>query len=191
MVDKAKKISVVKDLQDSFGSAKTIVVAQYKSLTIPESDELRKLARKNGAKVKIVKNRLAQVALKDSAHSGIIPLFKSQTVIAYSDDILASAKTLVKFAKDNEKVIISGGSNEGKALDLAGVNELANIPSIDESRAMIVHLLNAPAAKLVRILSTYAKEGGAKTEGADAAPAAGASEAAAPAAPAAEGTPTA
>lgn len=161
MVDKAKKVEVVGKLKDSIATAKSLVVAKFTALTIPESDELRKLAKKNGAKVRMTKNRLAQVALKGSANESASELFKTQTLVSYSDDPLATAKTLVNYAKTNEKVAVLGGVFEGKFLDLAGIQAYASIPSLDESRAQIVYLLNAGASELVRVLKAHAENGGA------------------------------
>jgi large subunit ribosomal protein L10 len=161
MVDKAKKIQVVEELKQSFATAKSIVVAQFSKLTILETDELRKLARKNGAQVRVTKNRLAQVALKGSSNEGISGLFKTQTVVSYSEDPLATAKTLVSFAKANEKITVVGGAFEGKVLDVTEIQTYAAVPALDESRARIATLLNAPAAELVRVLKAFSEQGGA------------------------------
>lgn len=182
MVDKAKKIQVVNELKESFASAKSVVVAKFTALTIPETDELRKAAKKHGATVRITKNRLAQVALKGSAHESVSDLFKTQTLVSYSDEPLGTAKTLVNFAKTNEKLTVLGGSFEGKFLDLATVEMYAAIPALDESRARIATILNAPAAELVRVLKSYAEAGGAvavpaEVVAAEATPAAPATEA--------------
>lgn len=161
MVDKTKKIEVVGKLKDSIASAKSLVVAKFTALTILESDALRDLARKNGVKVRMTKNRLAQVALKGSVNESASELFKTQTLVSYAEDPLATAKTLVNYAKTNEKVSVLGGVFEGKFLDLAGIQAYAAIPSLDESRAQIVYLLNSSAAELVRILKTHAETNGA------------------------------
>jgi large subunit ribosomal protein L10 len=173
MVDKAKKIQVVEELKQSFATAKSVVVAQFSKLTIPETDALRKLAKKNGAQVRVTKNRLAQVALKGSANEGISNLFKTQTIVSYSNDPLATAKTLINYAKTNEKLTIVGGAFEGKLLDLSMIQTYAAIPALDESRARIATILNSPAAELVRVLKSYSEMGGAQ-------PAAAASAEAAP-----------
>jgi large subunit ribosomal protein L10 len=172
MVDKAKKIQIVEDLKGSFATAKSVVVAQFTKLTIPETDELRKIARKNGATIRVTKNRLAQVALKGSPNEPISNLFKSQTIITYSDDPLATAKTLVNYAKNNEKLSVVGGMFEGKLLEMAMINEYAAVPSLDESRARIATILNSPAAELVRVLKSYSEMGGAAQPAATEAPAA-------------------
>ncbi len=171
MVDKAKKVQIVEDLKKTFASAKSVVVAKFSALTILESDELRKIAKKNGAVVRVTKNRLAQVALKDSANAEVAKLFKTQTLVSYSDDPLGTAKTLVNFAKTNEKITVLGGAFEGKFLELADVQAYAAIPSLDESRARIVSLLKAPAYELVRILKAHSENNGAPAAVATEAPA--------------------
>ncbi len=181
MVDKAKKVQVVKDLKESFAVAKSVVVAQFTGLTIPETDALRQAAKKNGATVKVTKNRLAQVALQDSPNAELSGLFKTQTIVSYSDEPLGTAKTLVTFAKTNEKLTVVGGVFEGKMLDLNEIQMYASVPALDESRARIATLLNAPAAELVRVLKSYSEAGGAVAAAEPAAPAAEAAPAAAPA----------
>jgi large subunit ribosomal protein L10 len=183
MVDKAKKIQVVGELKEAFASAKSVVVAKFTALTIPESDALRKLAKKNGAKVRMTKNRLAQVALKGTSNESISDLFKTQTLISYSDDPLTTAKTLVNFAKTNEKIVVLGGAFEGKFLDLDAITTYANVPSLDESRARIATILNAPAAELVRVLKGYSEMGGATEAAVPAAATQAPTPEAAPAAP--------
>jgi len=171
MVDKAKKKQIVGELKESFASAKSVVVAKFTALTIPETDELRKVARKNGAKVRVTKNRLAQVALKGTANEKLSDLFKTQTIVSYSDDPLATAKTLVHFAKNNEKLTVLGGAFEGKVMDLSEVQAYASIPALEESRAALVYLLKASASEIVRVIKSYSEkgsEGAVVTEGASA-----------------------
>ena len=152
MVDKAKKIERVAGFKETFSSAQTVVVAKFSKLTIPETDELRKIARKNNTSVSVAKNTLAKVALEGSKHAEIASLFKTQTIFTYSADPVGAAKTLVDFAKVNEKLSIAGGSFDGKLLDEAGVKTLANMPSLDQSRARIASLLVANATQIARLV---------------------------------------
>ncbi len=152
MVDKAKKIQQVAELTEAFTNATTVVVANFSALTIKETDQLREAAKKNGAKVKVAKNTLASIASKDTKHSNIIPLFLGQSLVAYSKDPVAAAKTLVEFAKKNEKLSIAGGSFDGQALDKSSVADLASTPTLDQSRAKIVGLLVASAGQIARIV---------------------------------------
>jgi large subunit ribosomal protein L10 len=157
VVDKAKKIQVVEQLKSDFNTATSIVVASFKGLTIVETDQLRQAAEKNGAKIKVTKNSLAQVALKGTAHAEVAKLFKNQTIVAFSDEPLGPSKTLVNFAKTSEKLTVLGGSFDGQFSELAGVQSYASVPSLDESRAQIVSLLKAPASELVRVLKAHSE----------------------------------
>jgi large subunit ribosomal protein L10 len=79
-------------------------------------------------------------------------MFKGPTAIAYSKDPVAAAKVVAAFAKSNEKLTIVGGSLGGEALDVAGVQALATLPSLDELRGKIIGLLQAPATKIAGVL---------------------------------------
>jgi large subunit ribosomal protein L10 len=133
---------------------------------------LRKQMKQVGAQVKVAKNRLAQIALKDTDAASIAPLLKGPTVLAYSGDPVAAPKVAVDFAKANERFVILGGSMGKTALDPNGVKALAALPSLDELRAKIVGLIqapatkiaqlaNAPAAKVARVVQAYASKGAA------------------------------
>jgi large subunit ribosomal protein L10 len=122
--------------------------------------------------VKIAKNRLAKIALKDTDAVIISRLLKGPTVLAYSGDPVAAPKVAIDFAKTNEKFVILGGSMGKTALDLNAVKALAALPSLDELRGTIVGLLkapatkltqlaNAPAAKIARVVQAHASKGAA------------------------------
>ncbi|HCR85705.1 MAG TPA: 50S ribosomal protein L10 [Alphaproteobacteria bacterium] len=169
MVDKAKKQKQVEELNASLSSATTVVIANYTGLTIPETDELRNAARKAKAGIKVSKNTLARIASKGTKHENIIDLFSGQSLVAYSDDAVAAAKVVADFAKKNEKLSIVGGSFNGDKLDAKSVKDLAQTPSLDESRGRIVGLLvasagqiarivNEPASQLARVFSAYGEK---------------------------------
>lgn len=171
MVDKAKKIQQVEELKAAFSESATVVVANFKALTIKESDELRKVAKKNGANVRVAKNTLTEIASKGTRHESITAFLNGQTLVAYSKDPVAAAKTIVDFAKKNEKLSVAGGSFDGAQLNQATVTDLANTPSLDQSRAKIVGLLVAsagqiariskePAAQLARVFAAYGRKEG-------------------------------
>src|SRR5262245_41064281 len=131
---------------------------------------LRRQMKQVGATVKVTKNRLAKIALDGTDAAVIVPLLKGPTVIAYSGDPIAAPKVATDFAKANEKFVILDGAMGKTALDQNGVNALASLPSLEELRAKIVGLIqapatklgqvvNAPAAKLARVMAAYAKTG--------------------------------
>jgi len=120
----------------------------------------------------VAKNRLAKIALDGTDASVVVPLLKGPTVIAYSGDPVAAPKVATDFAKANEKFVILGGAMGKTALNPDGVKALAALPSLDELRAKIVGLIqapatkvarviNAPASKLARVVQAYANKSGA------------------------------
>jgi large subunit ribosomal protein L10 len=143
-------------LHEVFSKASVVVVAHYSGLTVAQLQKLRKQARDAGASVQVAKNRLAKIALDGASVAGIGPLLTGPTLIAYSDDPVAAAKAAVAFAKDHEKFVILGGAMGATVLDLDGVKSLATMPSLDELRAKIVGLVQAPATKLAQLTTAPA-----------------------------------
>jgi large subunit ribosomal protein L10 len=171
-VDRAAKAESIIDLSGVFKTSNVVVVAHYSGLTVAQMQTLRKQMKLAGAQVKVAKNRLAKIALKDTDVASISALLKGPTVLAYSGDPVAAPKVAVDFAKANERFVILGGSMGKTALDLNGVKALASLPSLDELRGKIVGLLvspatkiaqyvNAPAAKVARVVQAYASKGAA------------------------------
>jgi large subunit ribosomal protein L10 len=121
--------------------------------------------------VKVAKNRLAKIALEGTDVASIVPLLKGPTLIAYSNDPIAAPKVANDFAKGHEKFVILGGAMGKTALDANGIKALATLPSLDELRAKLIGLIqapatkiaqvvNAPAAKVARVLAAYAAKTG-------------------------------
>ena len=171
-MERAAKAEQVTELKGVFQTAKTVVVAHYAGLTVAQMQTLRMQMKQAGGHVKVAKNRLAKIALKDTDVASIASLLKGPTVLAYSGDPVAAPKVAVDFAKANEAFVILGGSMGKTALDLNGVKALASLPSLDELRAKLVGLLvspatkiaqltNAPAAKVARVIQAYASKSAA------------------------------
>ena len=149
-MDRAGKKELIDSLHASLKDTGTIVVAHYAGMTVAHMTEFRKRVKEAGGSVKVTKNRLAKLALKDTDAAGIIDLFKGPTVVAYSKDPVTAARISVKYAKDNDKLVILGGTMGKNVLDPQGVKALAELPSLDELRARLIGLLNAPATKIAR-----------------------------------------
>jgi large subunit ribosomal protein L10 len=157
-VDRAEKRKLVSTLNEAWKNTGVMVVAHYTGMTVAQMTDYRKRVREAGGQVKVAKNRLAKLALKDTVAEGVSDLLRGQTCLAYSEDPVAAARISVRYAKENDKLIILGGSMGKTLLDMNGVKALAELPTLDELRATLIALLNAPATKIARIM----QEPGAK-----------------------------
>jgi large subunit ribosomal protein L10 len=155
-VERAAKKELVTALNEVFKTSNVVVVAHYAGLTVSQMQTLRKQMKQAGASVKVAKNRLAKLALEGTDASAVVPLLKGPTVIAYSGDPVAAPKVATDFAKANEKFVILGGAMGKTALNPDGIKQLAALPSLDELRAKIVGLVQAPATKVVQLLNAPA-----------------------------------
>jgi large subunit ribosomal protein L10 len=155
-VDRAAKKELVATLSEVFKASNVVVVAHYAGLTVAQMQTLRRQAKQAGASVKVAKNRLAKIALDGTNSAAIAPLLKGPTVLAYSGDPVAAPKVLSEFAKANGKLVILGGALGNTALDADGVKALAALPSLDELRAKIIGLIQAPATKLAQVITAPA-----------------------------------
>ena len=148
---RSDKNDFVQNLKEELKNSSSVVVAHYAGLSVAERDNLRKEMRSNGAKFKVTKNRLTKIALTGTPYESIEDLFTGPTAIAYSSDPIAPAKVSVEFEKKFENFKILGGSYEGEKIDNAKINFLATLPSLDQIRAKLLGLLNAPAQKIASI----------------------------------------
>ena len=155
-MDRAEKKQAVADLNGIFSKTAVVVVAQYSGLTVAQMQTLRKQMKAAGASVQVAKNRLARIALDGTPVASIGPLLKGPTLIAYSADPVAAAKVASAFAKDHEKFVLLGGAMGTTALNVDGVKALATMPSLDELRAKLVGLIQAPATKLAQLATAPA-----------------------------------
>ncbi len=156
-MNRTEKHDVVSQMRDVLQNASLVLVTQQSGLTVDEVTGLRRSMRENQAEFKVLKNTLAQIAVKDTKLDGLTPMLKGPTALAYSADPIAAAKVVVKFANTNDKLKVIGGFLDGQILSEASVKALATLPSLDELRAKLVGLLQAPATKIARL----AKEPGA------------------------------
>ena len=157
-MDRARKREVVAWLKEEvFGKYPALVVAHNLGLTVAEMTDLRNRMYEAGGMVKVVKNRLAKIALADTPREGLADLFTGPTVLMWSEDPVVAPKTAVGFAKEYaEKFVVLGGMLEETLLDEAGVKALAELPSLDELRAKIIGVIQAPAQKLVGVIQAPA-----------------------------------
>lgn len=156
-MDRAEKKEMVKSLNDIFKTSGSVVVARYKGMTVAQMSDLRRKMGGAGAQFKVIKNRLAKIALEDAADGAGADLFIEPTGIAYSQDLTAAAKVAADYAKTNDKFVIVGGLLGKQALDADGVKALAAIPSMGELRSRLLGVLLAPGSKFARQLNAPAQ----------------------------------
>ena len=156
-MDRAQKAEAIESLKGVLNDSGAVVVTHYMGLTVAEMTDLRLRLRKEGASLKVVKNTLVQKALDGVAGEAGDALFKGPVAIAYGPDPVSAAKVVTQYAKDNEKFTVVGGIlGQTTILDKAAVTSLATLPSLDQIRARLVGLLNAPATKIAGILQAPA-----------------------------------
>ncbi len=157
-MNREEKSQLLSELNGLFSGSELVIVAHYKGLTVKEVSELRDKIREAGAGFKVTKNRITRLALKGTKFEGIADLFTGPTAIAFANDPVSACKACVNFAKDNEKLVIMGGANSEGVLSIDDIKKLASIPSMDELRAKIIGLLQAPGAQLARLAKAYSEK---------------------------------
>ena len=155
-MDRNQKAEVVSALNAELAEVGVVVVTRNLGMTVAQSTVLRQKMRDAGASYKVTKNRLARIALGGTAYGPLSDLLTGPVGLATSADPVAAAKVAVEFAKTNDKLEIVGGAMGDTFLDVNGVKQLASLPSLDELRAKIVGLIQAPATKVVQIVQAPA-----------------------------------
>lgn len=150
-MNRSEKTDAVAALNANFNDSAVVVVTRNLGLTVAQSTDLRLKMRDAGASYKVAKNSLAKIALKDTQYDTISDLLTGPVALATSTDPVAAAKIAVEFAKTNDKLEIVGGAMGTTVLDANGVKALASMPSLDEMRAKIIGLVQAPATKIAQL----------------------------------------
>ncbi|WP_066557745.1 50S ribosomal protein L10 [Croceicoccus bisphenolivorans] len=150
-MDRSQKADSVASLNATFNEVGVVVVTRNLGLSVAQSTELRSKMREAGATYKVAKNRLAKRAIVDTDYAGIDDFLTGPTALATSVDPVAAAKVVIDFAKTTDKLEVVGGSMGSQVLDADGVKALASMPSLDELRAKLVGLVNAPATKIAQL----------------------------------------
>lgn len=157
-MDREQKKAVVAEMKEQVTASSSVIIAHYKGLTVNEVEGLRKKIRELGAGFRVTKNRLAKLAIKDTAYDVLADLFTGPTAIATSEDPISAAKAVVEFAKDNEKFVILGGVVDEKQVGIEEINALAKLPSLDELRAKIIGMISTPAIRLATVTQAPATQ---------------------------------
>ncbi|MEA3290800.1 MAG: 50S ribosomal protein L10 [Pseudomonadota bacterium] len=148
-----QKKAVVSEVSDALSSAQTAVLAEYRGLTVEQLTDLRKDARSAGVFVRVVKNTLAKRVIEGSDFECLNEHLVGPVLFSASDDPVAVAKLITRFAKENEDLKITAGAMNGDPLDLNGIQALAKLPSRDELLAKLAGTMQAPIQKFVQTLN--------------------------------------
>ena len=151
-MNKEKKKTYISEMTSQFDKSEAVIVTHYQGLTVNQLDDLRAKMREHGIIFKITKNRITKLALQKTRCKDLSELFTGPTAVALSQDAIISAKILTKFSKENSNLKILGGIMGNDILDVAGVKNVATLPTLDEARAKIVGILRSPAQKIASIL---------------------------------------
>lgn len=155
-MDRAQKAEAVAALKQTFDEVGVVVVTRNLGMTVAQSTALRIKMRDAGASYKVAKNTLTLIAVEGTTYAPISDMLKGPTALATSTDPVAAAKAAVDFAKTNDRFEIVGGAMGDTLLDVNGVKALAELPSLDELRAKIIGLVNAPATKIAQVVNAPA-----------------------------------
>ncbi|MCX8749569.1 50S ribosomal protein L10 [Snodgrassella sp. B3088] len=152
------KQAAVAEIVAAIANAQTMVIAEYRGISVASMTELRANARKAGVYLHVLKNTLARRAVEGTSFAGLADQMVGPLVYAVSEDPVAAAKVLHQFSKKDEKIVLKAGSYNGDLLDVAQVAELASIPSRDELLAKLLGIMQAPVSGFARALAALAEK---------------------------------
>ena len=160
-LNRSEKEAVITDVTSLAAKAQTLVMAEYRGITVADMTKLRSAARSNGVTLSVLKNTLARRAVAGSAFEIVSDQMTGPLIYGFSVDAVAAAKVVAEFSKTNDKLVIRGGAFGGKVLDVNGVKQLASIPSKEVLLAQICGLLMSPISRTAVVLGALAaKKGG-------------------------------
>ena len=166
-LNRSEKQAVVEEVTALAAKAQTLVMAEYRGITVADMTKLRVAARGAGVELSVLKNTLARRAVAGSQFEVAGNQMTGPLIYGFSVDAVAAAKVVADFAKTNDKLVIRGGAFAGKSLDVNGVKQLANIPSKEVLLAQLCGLLMSPISRTAVVLGALAEKKGG---GAEAAP---------------------
>ena len=170
-LNRSEKEAVISDVTTLAAKAQTLVIAEYRGITVADMTKLRNNARSNGVTLSVLKNTLARRAVAGSAFEVVSDQMTGPLIYSFSVDAVAAAKVVAEFAKTNDKLVIRAGAYGGKALDVNGVKQLASIPSKEVLLAQLLGLMQSPISRTARVLAALAEQRGAGAAVEEAAPA--------------------
>ena len=169
-LNRSEKQAVIDEVMGLAGTAQTLVMAEYRGITVADMTKLRSQAREKGVTLSVLKNTLARRAVAGSSFEVLADQMTGPLIYGFSVDAVAAAKVVADFAKTNEKLVIRAGAFGGKILDVESVKQLANIPSKEVLLAQLCGLLMSPISRTAAVLAALsAQRGAGAVEAADAA----------------------
>jgi len=162
-LNRSEKEAVISDVTGLAAKAQTLVMAEYRGITVADMTRLRTTARNSGVTLSVLKNTLARRAVAGSAFDVISDQMTGPLIYSFSVDAVAAAKVVAEFAKTNDKLVIRGGAYGGKVLDINGVKQLASIPSKEVLLSQLLGLMQSPISRTARVLAALAEK---RSEGA-------------------------
>ena len=152
------KKAAVEEISSAIANAQTLVVAEYRGISVASMTELRANARKEGVYLRVLKNTLVRRAVEGTSFAALADQMVGPLVYAASEDPVAAAKVLYQFAKKDDKIVIKAGSYNGDVLNVAAVGELASIPSREELLSKLLFVMQAPVSGFARALAALAEK---------------------------------
>ncbi len=167
-LNRSEKEAVISDVTGLAAKAQTLVLAEYRGITVADLTKLRSNARSNGVSLSVLKNTLARRAVAGSGFEVVSDLMTGPLIYGFSEDAVAAARVVADFAKTNDKLVIRGGAYGGKVLDVNGVKQLASIPSKEVLLAQLLGLMQSPISRIARVLAAIAEKNGGAAQDAPA-----------------------
>ena len=161
-LNRSEKEAVISEVTSLAAKAQTLVIAEYRGITVADMTKLRAEARKQSVSLSVLKNTLARRAVAGSQFDVVADQMTGPLIYGFSEDAIAAAKVVADFAKTNDKLVIRAGAFDGKALDANGVKQLASIPSKEVLLAQLCGLLMSPISRTAVVLGSLAAK---KSEG--------------------------
>lgn len=165
----AQKEAVVDELSKKMADSSSVVVVEYRGLSVDEVTELRRLLRAEDVEMKVYKNTLAQLAAKGLGYDGLVETLTGPNALAFGKDQVAAARVLADFAKKHDKLVLKNGVVDGAVVDQATIQTLASLPNKEGMLARFASTLNAPVIKFAMTIKALAEAKGGNGEAAPAA----------------------
>ena len=159
-LNRSEKEAVITEVTGLAARAQTLVMAEYRGITVADMTKLRSTARSQGVSLSVLKNTLARRAVAGSPFEVATEQMTGPLIYGFSVDAVAAARVVADFTKTNDKLVIRGGAYGGKALDVNGVKQLASIPSKEVLLAQLCGLLKSPISRTAVVLGALAAKKG-------------------------------